>query len=71
MTEDELLRRFEDLTLPLAQWTHRAHVQVAYAYLSAHPFDEALDRMRRGIRAYNAANHVEDGSTSTLAMGRC
>jgi len=62
--DEELLRQFEDLTLPFAQWTHRAHVKVAYLYLRAHPFDKALVRMRRGIKAYNAANSVPDGPTS-------
>src|SRR5688500_894511 len=64
MTDDALLQLFEDLSLPFAQWTHRAHVKVAYLYLRSHPFDEALVRIRRAIKAYNAANHVPDGPTS-------
>ena len=61
MTDDELLRQFEDLSLPFDRWTHRAHVKVAYLYLRAHSFDEALIRMRRGIQAYNAKNNVPEG----------
>lgn len=61
MTDAELLRRFEDCSLPFAQWTHRAHVRVAYLYLCAHPFDEALRRMRVGVQAYNAAKDVPTG----------
>jgi hypothetical protein len=61
MTDADLLRQFEDLTLPFAQWTHRAHVKVAYLYLCRHPFPEALARMQRGIKAYNAANHRPEG----------
>jgi hypothetical protein len=64
MTDDALLQLFEDLSLPFAQWTHRAHVKVAYLYLRSHPFHEALVRIRRAIKAYNAANHVPDGPTS-------
>ena len=64
MTDDEFLRAFEDLTLPFAQWTHRAHVKVAFTYLRRHPFDEALGRMRAGVKAYNAPNGVADGPTS-------
>ena len=61
MDDGELLKSFEDLSLPFAQWTHRAHVKVAFLYLRAHPFAEALARMRRGIKAYNAANKVPEG----------
>jgi hypothetical protein len=51
---------FEATTLPLDRWTHRAHVKVAYLYLSAHPFDDALRRMREGVKAYNAAKGIPD-----------
>jgi hypothetical protein len=64
MSDADFLQRFESLTLPFAEWTHRAHVKVAYLYLRAHPFDEALGRMRRGIRTYNAANNVPESATS-------
>jgi len=64
MDDRELLRQFESLTLPFDQWTHRAHMRVAYAYLSAHPFDEALRRMRAGVKAYNARNNVPENPTS-------
>jgi hypothetical protein len=37
---------------------------VAYLYLTQHPFDEALRRLRAGIQAYNGFNHVPEGSTS-------
>ena len=60
----ELLHQFEALTLPFNQWTHRAHVRVAFLYLRAHAFDEALSRMRKGVKAYNAANKVPESPTS-------
>jgi hypothetical protein len=64
MTDDEHLRAFEELTLPFEQWTHRAHVKVAFTYLRRHAFDEALTRMRDGIRAYNARHAVPETETS-------
>ena len=64
MDDAELLRQFEALSLPFEQWTHRAHVKVAYLYLKRYPFDAALDRMRTGIKAYNAANRVPESPTS-------
>jgi len=49
--------------LPFDQWTHRAHIRIAYIYLCLHPFDEALSRIRAGIKSYNAANHVPETPT--------
>jgi hypothetical protein len=63
MTDADLLTQFESLTLPFSQWTHRAHVKVAYLYLRKYPFPEALSRLRTGIMAYNAANNRPDGPT--------
>lgn len=60
MSDDDLLRQFEDSSLPFEQWVHRAHVRVAYLYLMRHPFEFAVEKMRSGIRAYNAAHHVPD-----------
>jgi hypothetical protein len=64
MDDRDFLKSFEDLTLPFAHWTHRAHVKVAWLYLQTHPFNEALSQMRRGIKAYNAHNHVPESPTS-------
>jgi len=64
MSDEEFLTQFLDGTLPFEQWTHRAHVRVAYLHLSKYRFPEALARIRRGIQAYNRANHVSEGPTS-------
>jgi hypothetical protein len=64
MNDAELLRQFEDLSLPFPQWTHRAHVKVAYLYLRDKAFEKALVLMRKGIKAYNAANQVAESPTS-------
>jgi hypothetical protein len=63
MSDDDLLRQFEECTLPFDQWVHRAHVRVAYLYLSRHPFDQAVAMMRAGIRAYNAVHRVPEEPT--------
>ena len=64
VTDGELLSAFEALTLPFEQWTHRAHVKVAFTYLRRHPFEEALARMRAGVKAYNARHGVPDSEVS-------
>lgn len=63
MTDAEHLRRFEDHSLPHAQWTHRAHLKVAYLYLMRRPYPEALERLRSGIKAYNTAHGIQNTPT--------
>jgi len=60
----EFLKAWETCALPFAQWTHRAHVKVAYLCLQQLPFEQALNRMRAGIQSYNAANKVVESATS-------
>ncbi len=61
MDDDTFLAQFEACTLSVEQWTHRAHVKVAWLYLRAHSLEDAIDRIRAGIKAYNTANDVPDG----------
>jgi hypothetical protein len=64
MTDLEFIRAFENLSLPFDQWRHRAHVKMSYLYLRSHSFDAALEKIRAGIKAYNAHNHVPESPTS-------
>ena len=61
MTDEELLKQFEDCTLPRDKWAHKTHVRVGYLYLVQHPFAVAVDKMRVGVQRYNAATGVIDG----------
>jgi GNAT superfamily N-acetyltransferase len=61
MDDQQLLQSFEDRTLPFDQWTHRCHVKVAYLYLRKYGFDEALRRIAKSIKAFNAANNRPEG----------
>ncbi len=54
----ELLRRFEDCTLPREEWTHAAHLTVALWHLLQFDWPEACARVRRGIKRYNAAHGI-------------
>jgi outer membrane protein assembly factor BamD (BamD/ComL family) len=60
MDDVELLQKFEDCTLSFDQWTHRAHVKVAYLHLRQFTFDEALNYLRTRIKRYNAAHNVPE-----------
>ncbi len=56
MTDAELLAAFESATVPCAQWDHRAHVRTAWLLLGdSASLDQALTRMREGLRRLNAA----------------
>lgn len=58
------IEAFERAQIPLESFNHRAHVTVACLYLRALPLDAAIDRMRRGIHAFNAAHKVQSTPTS-------
>lgn len=61
MDDAALFAAFEAGAIPSERWTHREHLRVAYLHLVRWPYGEALDRMRDGIRALNAANGVPAG----------
>ena len=54
----ELLRRFEDCTLPREEWTHAAHLTVALWHLLQFDWPEAVARVRARIKRYNAAHGI-------------
>lgn len=73
MTDAEFLHSFETAELPREEWTHEAHVRMAYLYLrSTSTFEEAEGQVRSGIQAYNAAqgNHTGYHETITVAFLR-
>ena len=53
MSDDEFLEAFERCTLVKSDWTHAAHVRMAWLYMSRNDFDEALRCIRQGIRRLN------------------
>jgi hypothetical protein len=56
MTDEAFARAFEDGAVAPADFTHVAHVRVAWVYLrEADTTDQALERMRAGIRRFAAA----------------
>jgi hypothetical protein len=58
--DDKFLEQFETKTLPLEEWHHRQHIKVAYLYLRKYPFEEAMERMRAGVKAFNAAKGIPE-----------
>ena len=54
--DEEFLRAFHDCELPAACFRHGDHLRLAWLYLHRVPADEALERVRTGIRRF-AAHH--------------
>ncbi|MGH7244629.1 MAG: hypothetical protein ACREJD_14550 [Phycisphaerales bacterium] len=57
------LQNFESCSIPREEYTHRAHLTVAYLYLRAHPLSDAIIKMRTGIHRFNAAKGIENTPT--------
>ncbi|HQR05393.1 MAG TPA: hypothetical protein PLN21_01155 [Gemmatales bacterium] len=53
MTDGEFLELFKGCTLSPSEWTHEAHIRLAWLMLSSSPYPMALDRIRQGISTYN------------------
>ena len=67
-----LITHFESGQLPKSEWTHQAHIIVAFWYNWHYSFAEALERVRQGIIAYNEAvgtpNTDDSGYHETLTV---
>jgi N-formylglutamate deformylase len=63
----DVVRGFEDTTLPPSAFGHREHVLVAWTYLRALPFHEASARflaaLRRYVTAHGAASKLDEELT--------
>ncbi|MCA9146070.1 MAG: hypothetical protein KDB05_24930 [Planctomycetales bacterium] len=60
VTDKEFLSAFENRTLPFEEWTHRAHVRVAFLYASQLDLHSSIGRMRSSIEAYNKATDAPE-----------
>ena len=53
---DDLIRRFEDGSLPPSEFHHRDHVRLAWLYLNSEPPLTALTRFAEGLKAFATRN---------------
>ena len=71
--EQQFLRDFEQCRLAEQQWTHLAHIRVAWLYLTQMPSSNALARVRAGILRFNTevlGRRQEYHETVTVAFCR-
>jgi hypothetical protein len=52
----ELLRQFEDCSLPLEAFRHSVHIQIAFSYLRRYPVLQVLARFPEALKRYAAAH---------------
>ena len=59
----QLAELFRTATLPRAQWTHEAHLRIGAWHVHHFGADEALVRLRHGIRHLNVAHGTANTPT--------
>jgi hypothetical protein len=60
---EALVAGFHDHTLPLASWSHQAHITVGIWYLSRMSADDATPLIREGIKSYNLSQGVPNSDS--------
>ncbi len=66
VSDEEFLAAFEGCTLPEADWSHRAHVRMAWLYLRRRSFEQVLPLVRQRIMQYNATFQKHTGYHETI-----
>jgi hypothetical protein len=62
---DQLIAAFESCTLPKSEWTHQAHLRVGLWHVDRYGREDALVRLRSGIRRLNESH----GAVNSDAAG--
>ena len=60
VSDEELIGKFEDGSLPVAEFHHEQHVRVAFLYLCKYPLLDVLARFPANLKRY-AAIHGKNG----------
>src|SRR5262245_8226100 len=68
MSDAEFLAAFEACTIPKHDWTHAAHIRMAWLYLMRLRFAEALEAVRSGIQKYNRSLGNTTGYHETITV---
>jgi hypothetical protein len=60
---EDLVIRFQAPTLPHREWTHHAHLSVGMWHVHHFGAEEALDRLREGIRRLNDSHGTPNSAS--------
>ena len=66
MTDEELIRRFEQERFPGDSFHHADHVRLAFAYLSCYPALEALEKFTSALKRFAAARGKSELYNETI-----
>jgi hypothetical protein len=66
MTDDELIERFENCTLPKEAFHHEDHIRVAFLYLSNYAPAQALQRFSESLARFANAHGKPDRYNETI-----
>ncbi|NEQ37090.1 MAG: hypothetical protein F6K40_12735 [Okeania sp. SIO3I5] len=61
---ENLVREFNNYTLPRNNWNHAAHLIVALWYLTNYSESEAINNIRDRIKKYNASMGIKTTKNS-------
>jgi hypothetical protein len=61
---DNLVEQFVGCSLPKREWTHSAHLAVGLWHVAHHGAEDALVRLRAGIRRLNESHGVANSATA-------
>ena len=71
MTDDEFLEAFACGRLARWEWTHEAHVRMAFLYFTRFGAEEAPARVAAGIQRYNNLRGNPHGYHETITVAFC
>ncbi|XP_019644297.1 PREDICTED: uncharacterized protein LOC109485261 [Branchiostoma belcheri] len=54
--DEAFMNAFEDATLLFEDWTHEAHLRMAWNYIRRHGKENAVPKIQRGIKKFNEQN---------------
>ncbi|KAI0213230.1 hypothetical protein LSAT2_001780 [Lamellibrachia satsuma] len=66
--EELFMQAFEDTTLLFKDWTHEAHIRMAWNYIKENGKDKATPLIIQGIKNYNEQNKDKDLFQSGMAI---
>jgi hypothetical protein len=66
MTDDDFVAAFESCRLSRQEWTHTAHIRMAWIYLHRGCLPAATDQARTGIQRLNASRGNLEGYHETM-----
>ncbi len=56
--DETFLKAFEDRTLPFEEWTHEAHIRMAWNYIKEHGKEKAIPLIRLVLKSVKISEYL-------------